>query len=282
MRFAPMKDLLVMANEKKIGYGAFVVVSYDTARAAIEAGNEMNVPIIFIMGTDCTALLGGFDNTVSIVKAACYDAKIPVCLHLDHARTYEDCCAAINAGFSSVMIDGSALPIEENIALTRKVVEFAHPLGVTVEGELGRLVGEEGNIIVCSEEDAQTDPEEARYFVEKSGVDCLAVAIGTQHGIYKKAPKLNIARLKKIRELVNIPLVLHGGSGTPDDQVKEAIENGIAKINVATEIMVTHVNSVEQQKAENPNFNYKPEMYEKAKDAVKAVIIKKMKAFSFR
>lgn len=280
MKFAPMKELLWMAREKGIGYGAYVVVSYDTALAGVEAGNELGIPVIFIMGTDCVDLLGGFDSTVAIVQEAAKNSRVPICLHLDHSRTYEDCCAAINAGFSSVMIDGSALPIEENISLTRKVVEFAHPLGITVEGELGRLVGEEGNLIVHSEEDAQTDPEEAKYFVEQTGVDCLAVAIGTQHGVYRKAPHLNIERLKKINKLLGIPLVLHGGSGTPDDQVREAIKNGIAKINVATEVMMAHVLEIDSMR-KDPEFKYNTAMYIKNKDAAKEIIKKKMRAFAF-
>ena len=280
MKFAPLKDLLWLAREKKIGYGAYVVVSYDTALAAVEAGNELGIPVIFIMGTDCVELLGGYDSTVAIVKEACREARVPVCLHADHFKSYEDCCRAINAGFSSVMIDGSALPIEENIALTRRVVEFAHPLGVSVEGELGRLVGEEGNLIVHSEEDAQTDPDEAKYFVEQTGVDCLAVAIGTQHGVYRKAPHLNIGRLKKINETLGIPLVLHGGSGTPDEQVQDAIRNGIAKINVATDIMIANMTCIDEMR-KDPEFKYNTTMYIKRKDAAKAVIAAKMKSFAF-
>lgn len=282
MKFSPMKELLLQAERKGIAYGAYVVVSYDTARAAVEAGNELNIPVILIMGTDCTALLGGFESSVRVVKDAARDATVPVALHLDHSRKYEDCCAAINAGFSSVMLDGSALPLEENIALTRKVVEFAHPLGVTVEGELGRLIGEEGNLIVHSPDAAQTDPEEARYFVEKTGVDCLAVSIGTQHGAYRQAPHLNIERLKRIREVTNVPLVLHGGSGTPIDQVQEAIRNGIAKVNIATEVMTAFVQSFDAQRANNPEFKYNTVMYAVAKDAEKNVILEKMKAFSFQ
>ena len=216
MKFAPMKELLDLAEEKGIAYGAFVTVSYDSALAAIEAGSELNVPVIFITGTDCCDLMGGFEGTVETVKRAAANTLVPIALHLDHCRTYEECVAAINAGYSSVMIDGSSLPFEENIAITRKVVEYAHPLGITVEGELGKLVGEEGDLIVKGPEAAQTDPEEARIFVEKTGVDCLAVSIGTQHGAYVAAPHLNIPRLQAIRKVVNVPLVLHGGSGRGD------------------------------------------------------------------
>lgn len=275
-----MKPLLELARQKNIAYGAYIAISYDTARAAIEAGNELNIPVIFITGRDCCDLMGGYKGTVETVKRAAFDATVPITMHLDHSRTFEDCCEAINAGYTSVMIDGSALPFEENIALTKKVVEFAHPLGVTVEGELGRLVGEEGSLIVKGPEGAQTDPEEAKEFVERTGIDCLAVSIGTQHGQYVAAANLNIDRLKKINELVDVPLVLHGGSGTPIDQVQAAIRNGIAKINVATDVMIALVDSYEEQK-KLPDFKYNTLMFERSKDAAKAVVLDRMKSFSF-
>ena len=179
MNLASMKPILDLAEEKGIAYGAYVTVSYDSALAAIEAGSELNVPVIFITGTDCCDLMGGFAGTVETVKRAAANTLVPIALHLDHCRTYEECVQAINAGYSSVMIDGSSLPFEENIALTKRVVEYAHPLGISVEGELGKLVGEEGNLIVKGPEGAQTDPDEAQEFVRRTGVDCLAVSIGT-------------------------------------------------------------------------------------------------------
>ena len=156
MRFAPMKEILELAEERKIAYGAFVTVSYETALAAIEAGSELDCPVIFITGTDCCDLMGGFEGTVETVKRAAANATVPIALHLDHCRTYEECVQAIQAGYSSVMIDGSSLPFEENIALTKKVVDYAHTLGITVEGELGKLVGEEGDLIVKGPEKATT------------------------------------------------------------------------------------------------------------------------------
>ena len=207
MRLAPMDKILKLAEERQIAYGAYVTVSYEMARAAIEAGSELDIPVIFITGTDCCELMGGFEATVDTVKRAAVDSKVPVALHADHFKSYEDCVAAIHAGYSSVMIDGSALPFEENIALTKRVVDYAHTLGVSVEGELGRLVGEEGDLIVKGPEAAQTDPAEAKEFVERTGVDALAVSIGTQHGHYIAAPKLNIERLAAIDKIVDVPLV---------------------------------------------------------------------------
>lgn len=260
MKFAPMKEILKLAEEQQVAYGAYVTVSYETALAAIEAGSELNCPVIFITGTDCCDLMGGFEGTVETVKRAAANAQIPIALHLDHCRTYEECVAAIQAGYSSVMIDGSSLPFEENVALTKKVVDYAHTLGITVEGELGKLVGEEGDLIVKGPEAAQTDPAEAKEFVERTGVDCLAVSIGTQHGHYVAAPHLNIERLKAIKEVVDVPLVLHGGSGTPIDQVQEAIRNGIRKINVATDVLTAVADSFEELKKQ-PEFKYNTAMF---------------------
>ena len=142
------------------------------------------------------------------------------------------------------------------MALTKKVVDYAHCYGITVEGELGKLVGEEGNFKVEGDpESAQTDPEQARKFVERTGIDCIAVSIGTQHGVYAAAPHLNIERLKKIHDVVDVPIVLHGGSGTPKEQVQEAIRNGIRKINIATDVLIAVANSFEDMK-QKPDFKY--------------------------
>ena len=294
MKFAPMKEILKLAEEQQVAYGAYVTVSYETALAAIEAGSELNCPVIFITGTDCCDLMGGFEGTVETVKRAAANAQIPIALHLDHCRTYEECVAAIQAGYSSVMIDGSSLPFEENIALTKKVVDYAHTLGITVEGELGKLVGEEGDLIVKGPEAAQTDPQEAKEFVERTGVDALAVSIGTQHGHYIAAPHLNIERLKAIKEVVDVPLVLHGGSGTPIDQVQEAIRNGIRKIicialepvvhirkiNVATDVLTAVADSFEELKKQ-PGFKYNTAMFIHSKNSAKEFIKGKMKDFRF-
>ncbi len=236
--FVPMKEALKIADERGIALGAFEFWSFEVARAVVEAAQELDVPVILQCGMLEIGRMGGMEETVQTAYMASKDAAVPVVLHLDHATTYEDCNRAINAGFSSVMIDASALPYEENVALTRKVARRAHPFGVTVEGELGRLVGEEGDIIVKGPEAAQTDPEEARKFVLETQVDALAVSIGTAHGQYTFEPKLNIERLRNIRKAVDRPIVLHGGSGTPMEQVQEAIRQGIRKVNICTDIQV--------------------------------------------
>lgn len=280
MKFAPMKDLLTLAERDNIALGAYVTVSYEMALAIVEAGSETNTPVIFITGTDCVDLMGGFDSTVETIKRAGKNSLVPIALHLDHSNSFEDCAKAINAGYSSVMIDGSSLPLSENIALTKKVVDFAHPLGITVEGELGRLIGEEGNLIVKGPEAAQTDPEEALEFVRQTNIDCLAVCIGTQHGQYKATPHLNIERLKKINDIVDVPLVLHGGSGTPVNQIQDSISNGIRKINVATDLLIAYADSFGELK-NKPDFKYNTGMFINSKNKVKELVTLKMQQFKF-
>lgn len=280
MNFVPMKEILLLAKEKKIAYGGYVFWSYEVARAAAEAASETDTPLILMLGQGEADMMGGFEGAVETAKRACKDVMVPVALHLDHALSYEACNAAINAGFSSVMIDKSALPFEENIRETRRVVERAHAAGVTVEAELGRLVGEEGAVAVSGPEAAQTDPEEAKIFVERTGIDALAVCIGTQHGQYRFEPKLNIERLKKIAETVDIPLVLHGGSGTPKEQVHEAIHQGINKINICTDIVIAMGRQyLETQQQEG--FRYSTaNLFDPVYAATKQLIKDKMLEFS--
>ena len=280
MKFVPMKELLLLARKKGIAYGAFEFWSVETARAAIEAGSELGLPVILQCGQTEIDMMGGFQATADTVKIAAADTKVPIALHLDHSLSYEACNAAIEAGFSSVMIDMSARPCKENIKETLRVVERAHPAGVTVEAELGRLVGEEGAILVKGPEAAQTDPDEAKRFVVETGVDCLAVSIGTQHGQYRFKPNLNIERLKKIETEVSVPLVLHGGSGTPMNQVQEAIRNGINKVNICTDIVVAMGEQYTKTQAV-AGFKYTTaNLFNPAGEAAKRVIAEKMRAFA--
>lgn len=278
--FVPMTEALKIAEERGIALGAFEFWSYDVARAIVEAAQELDVPAILQCGKTEIDRMGGMENTVKIAYMATEKATVPVVLHLDHATAFEYCNEAVNAGFSSVMIDASALPFEENAAITRKVARRAKPFGVSVEGELGRLVGEEGDIIVKGPEAAQTDPEEALRYVKETGVDCLAVSIGTAHGQYTFEPKLNIERLKRIREKVQLPIVLHGGSGTPMDQVQEAIRQGIRKVNICTDIQIAMGRAyAEVQKKEG--FKYTAEnLWGPAQAAAKEVVKEKIKAFA--
>ena len=278
--FVPMEEVIKIAEDRGIAIGAFEFWSYEVARAIIECAQELDVRVILQWGRLEINRMGGMEETVMTAYMACKNATVPIALHLDHATTFEDCNEAVNAGFSSVMIDASALPYEQNVELTRKVARRAQPFGVTVEGELGRLVGEEGDIAVKGPESAQTDPEEALRYAEETKVDALAVSIGTAHGQYTFKPKLNIPRLDKIKEKVNLPIVLHGGSGTPEDQVREAIRHGIRKVNICTDIQVAMGKTyIETQKKQG--FKYSCQnLWGPSVEAAKNVIREKMKMFA--
>lgn len=278
--FVPMTEALKVADQRGIALGAFEFWSYEVARAIIEAAEEEDVPVILQCGKTEIDRMGGMRNTVETAYMAAKDATVPVVLHLDHATTFEYCNEAVNAGFSSVMIDASALPFEENVEITRKVARRAKPFGVSVEGELGRLVGEEGDIIVKGPEAAQTDPEEALQYVKETGVDCLAVSIGTAHGQYTFEPKLNIGRLDKIREKIQMPIVLHGGSGTPLEQVQESIRHGIRKVNICTDIQIA-MGKAYTQEQEKEGFKYTAEnLWGPAQKAAKELVRSKIRAFA--
>ena len=278
--FVTMKEALKIAEERGIALGAFELWSYEVARAIVQAAEELDVPVILQCGGLEINRMGGFEETVETAYMAAKNSTVPVALHLDHATTFEDCNAAINAGFTSVMIDASARPYQENMEITRRVARRAHGAGVTVEGELGRLVGEEGDIIVKGPEAAQTDPQEALQFVTDTGIDALAVSIGTAHGQYTFEPNLNIARLDKIKEVVDLPIVLHGGSGTPMEQVQEAIRHGIRKVNICTDIQVamgtTYIKTIQTE-----GFKYSCEnLWGPSEAAAKEVVKEKIKAFA--
>ncbi|MCL2699485.1 MAG: class II fructose-bisphosphate aldolase [Defluviitaleaceae bacterium] len=282
MALVTMKEMLVTAREKGYAIGAFEFWSLDSAQAVVEAAAELNMPVILQAGLIECEFAAGIQNLYKIAKCVADDAPIPVALHLDHAETYEFICRAIDAGFTSVMFDGSALPYAENLEITGRVVEAARRAGVSVEAELGRLAGSEGNISVGEEEAMQTDPDEAFAFVRDTGVDALAVAIGTAHGFYTFTPKINISRLKEIAAKVDVPLVLHGGSGTPDDKVAEAIKNGISKVNICTEFVAAFGKAyIQTQQA--PGFKYSiPGLFGPSKAAGKKLAYEKIKFFAQR
>jgi fructose-bisphosphate aldolase class II len=226
----------VLKEAKRGGYavGSFNVYNYETIRGVIEAGQELGYPTIVAFGESYLPNME-FDEVFGIVSAMASRVEIPLVLHLDHCKSVENIVKAIKAGFTSVMFDGSSLPFEKNMEETAHVVAMAHTVGVSVEAELGALAGGEFSNEESGEE-IYTNPAQASQFVERTGIDALAVSIGTVHGMYKGTPKIDVGVLKKIAATVDIPLVLHGGSGTPENIVRECILNGIAKINVNTEI----------------------------------------------
>ena len=280
MPLVTMKEILVPARAAGYAVGAFEFWSLDSAQAVAESAAELGLSAILQAGLIECEFAGGIKNLYRLAKIVADEFPVKVALHLDHAESYDFVLSALDAGFTSVMIDASALPFEQNAALTRRVVEAARPYGATVEAELGRLAGSEAALSVSDEEAAQTDPEEARRFVDETDIDALAVAIGTAHGFYKHTPRINIERLKKITELVGIPLVLHGGSGVPDDKIKEAIENGITKINICTEFVAAFGKEYIQTQ-NNAGFKYSvPTLFGPSKEAGKKLVKAKLELFA--
>ena len=280
MALVTMKEILDKARREKYAIGGFEFWSLDSAQAVVESAAELGVPAILQAGLLECEFAGGIKNLYRIAKMVAEEySNVPVALHLDHAEDYDFVVSALEAGFTSVMIDASAMSYEDNVAISKKVVDAARPYGASVEAELGKLAGAEGNISVSDEEAAQTDPEEARRFVEATGIDALAVAIGTAHGFYNFTPQINIDRLKAIAELVSVPLVLHGGSGTPDAKVAEAIGHGIAKVNICTEFVAAFGKQyIETQN--RPGYKYSiPSLFGPSKAAGKALVREKMALF---
>jgi fructose-bisphosphate aldolase class II len=235
MALVTVKELLGKAEAGKYAVGAFNCNNMEIVQAIIEAAEAEDSPVI-VQASQGAIKYAGLDYIAGMTRIAADRAKVPVALHLDHGTSFEQVVLCIRGGFSSVMIDGSKLPLEENIVLTKKVLDVARPIGVSVEAELGKIGGTEDDIYVSDREAFFTDPEEARRFAAETGVDSLAVAIGTAHGQYKGEPRLDFPRLEKIRRLTNIPIVLHGSSGVPDDQITRAIELGVRKVNIDTNI----------------------------------------------
>ncbi|MBR2340677.1 MAG: class II fructose-bisphosphate aldolase [Clostridia bacterium] len=228
-----LNDVLKKAQKGKYAVGLFNTTDSDMLQGVIEAAEEMNSPVI--IGTAEILLPYGELKLIapSMIEAA-KRSKVPVVVHYDHGLTFDRCIEALKLGFSSVMFDASQNDYETNIASTAEIVKIAHAFGASVEGEIGHV----GNAMDSSEDniDMYTTPEEAEMFINSTGVDALAVAIGTAHGVYKKKPMLNIERLKKIRERVDTPLVLHGGSGLSDEDFRNTVREGIAKVNIFTDL----------------------------------------------
>ena len=225
-----MSEILKPTLDNHFAVPAFNTSSNMILTASIEVAEELNAPVIIEIHPDELRFVK--DSFVAAVRAEANRAKVPVCIHLDHGASFADTVHAIGCGFTSVMIDGSALPYEENVALAKKVAEAAHAAGVSVEAELGTIGTMEGNEI------HYTQPDEAKAFVEATGVDTLAVAIGTRHGLYPKGltPHLELDLLRELREAVEIPLVLHGGSDNPDSEIEQACLIGSSKINISSDI----------------------------------------------
>lgn len=278
MPIVSLSNVLQQAEKGGYAVGAFNAHNLEMIPAILEAARQEEAPVI-LQASAGTLKFSGADNIGVLVRSIASRLDVPVVLHLDHGEDFKQVITAIRAGFSSVMIDGSKHPLPENIALTRKVVEAAHWVGVSVEAELGRVGGTEDDLTVDEKEAGFTDPAEAEVFVRESGVDALAVAIGTAHGVYKGEPKLDFARLEEIDSRVQVPIVLHGASGVPDSAIRQAVSLGARKVNIATELKLPWVGAIRQVLAEKPEESDPRKVLGPAREAVIAVVREKIRLF---
>lgn len=293
------KDLMLSAMQSAYAVGAFNISNLESLMAVVEAAAEEESPVIVAV-TPSSIKYAGLMYIEKMVKTAAESSSVPMSLHLDHGEEFQTVSRCVEAGFTSVMIDGSHLKFEENVALTKRVVDFAHPK-ISVEAELGRLAGVEESTVE-EKEAVLTDPEAAERFVEQTDVDALAVAIGTSHGAYKfkGEPKLDFDRLKLIHEKTQIPLVLHGASsvpsriikkaikygaelagakGIPEEHIRKAISLGITKINIDTDLRLAFTGSIREFLVESPRIFDPRKILSSAKEAMKDVVKSKMRLF---
>lgn len=270
-----MKELLKVAKDNQFAVPAFNICSYDMLKAIMEEVERLNAPVILEIHPDEIAYLN--DEFVAAVRAYAHKSKVPVVIHLDHGGKVSDVLRAIRNGYTSVMIDASLQSFDDNIKITKEVVALAHEVDVSVEAEIGTIEnngsaeGGSANIIY-------TDPEQAKQFVAETNIDTLAIAIGTAHGLYPKdkTPKLNIELLKELNETIDLPFVLHGGSGNPDKEVSEAVKYGVAKVNLSSDLKSVFFDALREILNENPEM-YEPNMiYPYANQKVQEVVKHKM------
>lgn len=278
MPLVSMNEFLPKAKAGKFAVGQFNMNNLEFAQAITDAAIEEKSPFIFGVSEGALKYMG-MEYTVAIAQAAARKSGLPIALHLDHGGSFEVAMACIRAGFSSVMFDGSHHTYEDNIRLTKEVVKAAHAMGVSVEGELGTIGGVEDDISVDEANAALAKPEEAIRFYEETGVDCLAIAVGTAHGMYKGEVKIHYGIIKEVVSQIPVPVVLHGGSGVPDEMIREAIQSGVGKINVNTENQVACTNAIREVLGKDAKV-YDPRKYlTPARNAMKAVVQEKIRLF---
>lgn len=280
MPLVTLNEVLKESIAKKYAVGAFDAAEHGYVEAILKAAEEKGVPVILM-------LIEGFfgyadlDYFIPYVLDRINRSPVPVALHLDHGASYEVCLKAIHWGFSSVMIDGSSLPYEENVALVKKVVDVAHVCGVSVEAELGHVAGGGGDLKNGSVVDKSlyTQPEEAKRFVEDTNVDALAVAIGTVHGVFRGTPEIDFDLLKRLRAAVDIPLVMHGGSGLTDEDFRNAAKYGINKVNFFTGISQPSVVAVKKAIEDSKGYLHYPDIVKAGLDKAKEVVKRQIEVF---
>lgn len=278
MPLVPVKELLSAASDGNYAVGAFNCNNMEIVQAIIRAAVAEKSPVI-IQASQGAIKYAGLEYIAALGRLAAEQAPVPVGLHLDHGTSFEQAVRCIAHGFSSVMIDGSKLPFEDNVSLTREVVKVARAVGVSVEGELGKIGGVEDDIFVSSREAAFTDPREAAEFVERTGVDSLAVAVGTAHGMYKGDPVLDFERLREINDILNIPLVLHGSSGVPAEDIQKAIQLGVRKVNIDTDVRAAFVGGIREILQASPEEIDPRKILGPARDRMEEKIREKMRIF---
>lgn len=266
------REMLLKAQREGYAVPAFNIHNMETLQVVAETAMEMKSPVI-IAGTPSTIEdYAGPDYIKAMAEVAANKYDVPIAIHLDHFEDVDAIKRDIDIGFKSCMIDASKKPFEENIAIVKDVVEYAHRYDAVVEAELGKLGGREDDLVVDEKDTRYTNPDDAAEFVNKTNVDSLAIAIGTAHGLYKGEPKLDFERLKEIRSKVSIPLVLHGASDVPDELVKEAISLGICKVNVATDLKIPFADAVKKFFNENSKENDPRKYMTPGKEAMKEIV----------
>lgn len=282
MAFVTTKEMLKEAQKGRYGIGAFNANNMEIIQAIIETAEEEKAPVI-LQASQGAIKYAGLDMIVAIVKVMAEKAKIPVALHLDHGTDYYQNIKCLRAGFTSLMYDGSKLPFNENVEMTKKVVEMAHTCDIPVEAELGQIGkmgdSDEPGVALERVKESMAVPEEAAKFVELTGIDFLAAAVGTIHGCRTPFAKLDIPRIKKIRELTGVPLVLHGASGANDEEVRKGIAAGICKINIDTRIRLYFVKKMREILEKNTEEIDPRKILGPAKDAAKEIIRDRMRVF---
>lgn len=274
MPLVTSEKMLLDAQKGNYAVGAFNVENMEMVKSVIAAAEELKAPVM-LQTTPSTIKYGTVETYAAIVRAEAEKASVPVCLHLDHGNSFELAVRAMKAGYTSVMIDGSGEDFENNIAVTKKVVDVAKAIGIPVEAELGKVGGKEDDLE--ADADTNTDPAEAKEFVERTGVSSLAVAIGTAHGFYVGTPVLDKPRVSAIREVVSVPLVLHGASGLSEEDVRECVERGMCKVNFATELRAAYTAAVKKLLEDKPE-TYDPKKFgTAAMEAVKEQVKIRMK-----
>ncbi|POP44078.1 tagatose bisphosphate family class II aldolase [Superficieibacter electus] len=267
------KAMLQKAQCEGYAVPAFNIHNLETLQVVVETAAELHSPLI-VAGTPGTFSYAGSENIVAIAGALAGQFNQPLAIHLDHHEKITDIETKVLAGVRSVMIDGSHLPFDENVALVKRVVDYCHRYDVSVEAELGRLGGQEDDLMVDGKDALYTNPQQAREFVERTGIDSLAVAIGTAHGLYCAEPKLDFERLSEIRSIVDVPLVLHGASGLPTSDIRQAISRGVCKVNVATELKIAFSDALKTYFLAHPEASDPRHYMVPAKTAMKAVVKK--------